>query len=721
MALGSEAAEEQREVCPTEDLVQALMENLVDPSLPSRVSKNDPPDLSVQQAVAKQMHAVVLLYNYYHRKQQPETEFLDFVAFCKLSVVLRQTMIAFMNQGESADLKYGLSVTEKAIRDACNISMALDALKDVPNMEGWPISKVAVLLIDSKKENCLLQFGSVTQGVWSLIEKEIDESNMNSEISSKGKVGNKRKRNTGTTDEKNDDNNGFLQLAFDAVKEATGISSSDLVVLETHILYSLSKEKTAARFYMMQCTQSIGEDKGIPVEDVVRSLQGPFVEKICRSWTITPAVEYYHVHPYAGIISQWFLRKCSSMSSLDGGNSQIAEVTESRILNSPELKNINKDLDHVDSMHGQTIDNSCEKLANENSDRNNYKHPSNGKEASPVNISQGPGKDDNDTDKCKEIYENINSSKEADNNDEVLNQNVGKEWPKGSPPGPLGELQRIDMDAFPMTCLSNEDARKNPITKIKVYHKKKNSSSMQIDACAQVDSVEMEVEMVDSLKSNGIQDRDGKVSGENFYVSIPSNQSGIPLANAELVPLETNKCIEEVQNTSASEALQNCFTLLYRRRQEVYSQICRKEDELALYEGNIERIRDGSEVGFALQCIKSISSDPNSVSSKSEIRAEDQAFKPGQDHPESQLKWQTRLSGNPWSSSFQDLESMCLKNNWRLPRYFVEPSDGKFTAEVVLKGKDFKFSSTGDLKTNPRDARESAAARLVGKLQNLGM
>lgn len=134
-------------------------------------------------------------------------------------------MIAFMNQGESSDLKYELSVTEKAIRDACNISMALDASKDVPNMEGWPISKVAVLLIDSKKENCLLQFGSVTQGVWSLIEKEIGESNINSEISAKGKVGNKRKRNSRTTDEKNDDDNGFLQLAFDAVKEVTGNSS----------------------------------------------------------------------------------------------------------------------------------------------------------------------------------------------------------------------------------------------------------------------------------------------------------------------------------------------------------------------------------------------------------------------------------------------------------------------------------------------------------------
>lgn len=79
-----------------------------------------------------------------------------------------------------------------------------------------------------------------------------------------------------------------------------------------------------------------------------------------------------------------------------------------------------------------------------------------------------------------------------------------------------------------------------------------------------------QVEMVDSLKSNGTQDKDDKVSGETCCVSISSNQNGTPLANAELVHLESNqKCIEEVQSTPASEALQNCLTLLYKRRQEV--------------------------------------------------------------------------------------------------------------------------------------------------------
>ncbi|KAL2508680.1 uncharacterized protein Fot_32327 [Forsythia ovata] len=223
---------------------------------------------------------------------------------------------------------------------------------------------------------------------------------------------------------------------------------------------------------------------------------------------------------------------------------------------------------------------------------------------------------------------------------------------KGSPSRPSGEPQRIDMDAFPKTYLSNEDAKKNQISKIKVYRKKKNSPSMQINAYAPISGVNVKAEMVDSLMSNGIQEKDGKV------------------------PLEpNNECIEEVKITSASEALQNALILLYRRRQELYSQICSMGDELALHEGNIERIRDGGEM---------------------------------------------RLSGTflPGNSSCQDLESMCLKNNWRLPRYYVETSSGKFKSEVVLRWKDSTLSLMSDLKSHPHEARESAAARMIAKLRN---
>ncbi|CAI9768166.1 unnamed protein product [Fraxinus pennsylvanica] len=307
---GFEMAAEKLEVCPKEDLVEELMEYLVCPSV--HIKDND------QQVVAIQMYAVVLLYNYYHRKLHPKIELLDFVAFCELSVFLRPSMKAFMKstiQAESTEMNNTedeLSITEKEIKSACNISMALDASKDVPNIEGWPVSKVSVLLVDAKKENCLLKFGNVTKGVWSLIEIDLDESKINSKISAKEKIGKKRKRKTRrSADPKNAVEDGFQRLAFDTVKEETGINRSDLVILETHIVYSLNKENTATQVYIMQWIQwkqSICEYKEFLVEYVLKSLQGPLVEKITGFWTIRPVVEYYRMLPYVGIMSSWFLR-----------------------------------------------------------------------------------------------------------------------------------------------------------------------------------------------------------------------------------------------------------------------------------------------------------------------------------------------------------------------------------------------------------------------------
>lgn len=170
------------------------------------------------------MRAVVLLYNYYHRKQKPELAFLEFVDFCKLAIVIRPRLIAFMKLMKGGKLQelneaeHLLSVTEKAIKDACDIALGLDASRGVPNMEGWPISKVAVLLIDSNKENCMLQYGG-TEGAWSLFEKELDGSCISPEISMGSKLGNKRKRDDLKLSTCNTD---FLQLGYDLVKDFTG-------------------------------------------------------------------------------------------------------------------------------------------------------------------------------------------------------------------------------------------------------------------------------------------------------------------------------------------------------------------------------------------------------------------------------------------------------------------------------------------------------------------
>ncbi|KAK4418534.1 hypothetical protein Salat_2266200 [Sesamum alatum] len=412
MGSGSESAAERVaakwEVGPKEDVVQAFMETLVDPRLPLTLSVNDPPTEDAQNSVARQMHAVVLLYNYYHRKQKPDLEFLDFVSFCKLALLLRPSLIPFMkmmNESELVELSGAedqLSLTEKAVKDACDIAVALDASKDIPPTEGCLISKVAVLLIDSKEENCLLLFGAITEGVWSLIEKELDESNINQERLAAAKAAKKRKinRNKASTDDPK-----FLQLGYDAVKAITGIERSALVVLESHVAYSLSKQKSAAQFYMMLCPQSFSINQRVPLKFLVESLQGPLAEKHFDSWTTTTVVEYHRMLPYVGFISSWLSRKDQCLPSLNDHNAQSItsggqkEYTQSLIPALPVAK-YSEEEDHIASSSSEMKVSSSEKIANENSKdyQKKSKHSSVSEVARSVSIFHGTAKDGNVTD-----------------------------------------------------------------------------------------------------------------------------------------------------------------------------------------------------------------------------------------------------------------------------------------------------------------------------------
>jgi hypothetical protein len=122
--------------------------------------------------VVAQVHATVLLYNYYHRKQFPQLQFAspDWFSMSASLTVSNKNLLMYLNRvGAGVP-----SVTDKAIIDACDIAEALDPTKDSPDMMMWPISKVAVLLINQTKKVCLLEHGSQTKGVWSMLEKDIE-------------------------------------------------------------------------------------------------------------------------------------------------------------------------------------------------------------------------------------------------------------------------------------------------------------------------------------------------------------------------------------------------------------------------------------------------------------------------------------------------------------------------------------------------------------------
>lgn len=145
--------------------------------------------------------------------------------FCKLAIVIRPPLIAFMKMMKESEpqVMYGtedrLSITERAIQCACDTALGLDASRDFPKMEGWPIYKLTVLLIDSKKENCILQSDAVTEGALSLIQKELSVSIIPPELSAGNKVGNKRRRDNLLTF-----NTEFLQLGYDVVKDVTDMA-----------------------------------------------------------------------------------------------------------------------------------------------------------------------------------------------------------------------------------------------------------------------------------------------------------------------------------------------------------------------------------------------------------------------------------------------------------------------------------------------------------------
>ncbi|KAF1886984.1 hypothetical protein Lal_00046222 [Lupinus albus] len=329
------------EVCATEDAVKLFLEYLVDPMLPAKSTSRDNPTLSQQQSVAKQVYSSVLLYNYYHRKQHPELAFLKFDEFCKLAVVLRPPLLAYMkymqkpDETELVDAEKQLSLTEKKIMDACDICTCLDASKNVPNIKGWPISKVAVLLIDDEKKNCVLLFSSITEGVWSVLEKDAFAPSQSSEVTNGTMVTYIKRRviKKRTKDELNVDDSAFLQIGYSAAKEAAGIDKTNITLLESCTVYSHSKEKAASRFYIMKCSQLISQEVNqVPIKDLIESLQGPLVKNSSSSWIFTPVVEYFHVLPYSKIISDWISREALSNNIPD---SKLAE--KNIMADSPEV------------------------------------------------------------------------------------------------------------------------------------------------------------------------------------------------------------------------------------------------------------------------------------------------------------------------------------------------------------------------------------------------
>ncbi|XP_076898534.1 uncharacterized protein LOC143552128 [Bidens hawaiensis] len=67
----------------------------------------------------------------------------------------------------------------------------------------------------------------------------------------------------------------------------------------------------------------------------------------------------------------------------------------------------------------------------------------------------------------------------------------------------------------------------------------------------------------------------------------------------------------------------------------------------------------------------------------------------------------------------QELDDICLSNNWTLPAYHTSHSDGGFVVNVTVKGANFECSGASGNKQSIHEARNSAATNVIMRLQQM--
>ncbi|KAI3828992.1 hypothetical protein L1987_03105 [Smallanthus sonchifolius] len=659
-------------VGPAEETVDALLEYLVGPLLPLKHSDtaSDTSSEAQQESVAKQVHAAAVLYNLFHLNHHRESQFLNFNQFCNLAITFKPSILhhmKYMCQPDRPildDPENQLSLTEKAIMDACTMSETLlNASDDISNIiKEWPITKVAVLLVDSKKENCFLKFNN---RVWSVIEKDLYPESK------------KRKRTMINNDEEGEA--GFQKLAFSAVKEVTGNVNGELKVLESHVVYSLSQVKTATLFYIVQSTQSISEVDLVPIQDAICSLQGPVVKESLGSWVVTPVVEYCYLLPYAEIISKFFSRVSNSLSH------------------------------HVEKINSQK---SCEKVSGENKKVSDDFQIKSKLDSESVHASDSSKEEPHDSKFTKNIFKSNNSSNDAVTSwliEGPFDQQV-KETKNSTDNGIMdasSDCTKKDMNDSCRVESNNSSFGANSKSTdrpIKVYRHEKKSTP--------TNSISSKENLKDLKKMSTIsQSKDERVDGENkSYMVSPNMDRTLTVNHA----LEDFHSIVDAKRSELSEA---ALRALLNKRQKLHNQQEVIEDELTLCDKKIQEIMHGG-VGDCLSLkLEAIIDCCNEICKQDDMQT--------QEHTNLHVaRSLSSLSGKSLSEAqltlrkaCQELDDICLSNNWMLPTYHTSLSDGGFVANVTVKGTNFECSGVSGIQPSIHEARNSAATHAITRLQ----
>ncbi|KAJ4786568.1 hypothetical protein LUZ62_037814 [Rhynchospora pubera] len=292
-------SEREREVgvVAMEDALYALLERFVQPLLPRKLVPNTKPPICQQHDVAKQMHAIVIMYNYYYQKHCPEFETLPFDTLCKNAVTCNEPLLAYLDQIRSNSDKP--SMVEESIMLGCNIAKALSD-QDQSKIETWPIETVAVFLADAKRENCFLNKDTLVKGAFSLMEKDVEGQ----------KVGDEHK-----------------QIALSEVESLTGINRANLRTWYSQCTYSLWKMHSRTMVFLVECSEPPTVDKGfvrVSIKYVVDSLRTPVFAGGSKHG-FTPVVDFICLLPYADIISDGLSKPTTELEKLEKSHGQPAK------------------------------------------------------------------------------------------------------------------------------------------------------------------------------------------------------------------------------------------------------------------------------------------------------------------------------------------------------------------------------------------------------------
>ncbi|KAI0491301.1 hypothetical protein KFK09_025561 [Dendrobium nobile] len=663
---------EPPEMVPAEETVEALIEGLVSPFLPRRGISWDNPSTEQQEAVAKQMYAVNLLYNYYHRKLFPKLEFLDFNSFCKVACISKPSLLKYMNamcksDMSSGDLDEPLSITERMIMDACNVSSALDASKDFPDMKGWPISKVAVFLVDPSKEHCLLKSSSSTVTVKSLIEKNLEMPLEN--VVGVPEMSNALGSNTNASGLLEDKFNGLedrlQEVAFSTVKEEMGINNSNLSILGSYLSYSLSRMKSCTRLYIMSYAEPIVNQ--IPIKGLMQSLQGPLV-KIKSAPEVTEVVGYYNLFPYIGILSDWMSGKTShnALQHIPRQKTDLVNKGSEGVL----VIDIHEVSD--DSGWNQGNMNNCSK-------------------ASTNTEIIGS---------CKN-YPSLGDSS-------VRSQNTAFTSVTEKPV--LSTVkEEATVDDFPALTKQNWDTLMCKKRKLNNSLAGSSGTAHQYNAD---DSVNENLKKLDGDWETNLENAISHNSVKEAKNDL--NQAGGTMNNM-IVALNADN--HDALALSKKVDRMSVLQMLKKKREELCHQQRLLEDNIAHCEMSIQTVLSGkdsseSKVEFMLKTCELIC--PNEMKNDANFSTEAQC--------QSQTVGRKKLCEAVLrlQSPCQELDEIFCTNNWILPKYCVLPSsDGKFQALVTVRGMDFECESHSDWKTSPKKARESAATNMLNKLRSM--